>query len=67
MSNEPTSPPDEPDWSQIDPSADQVKEWMRAHASDYASPRELGRGAHEHFHRPFHINVLVDWAQAVMA
>jgi hypothetical protein len=56
------------DWSQKDPTRDQVVEWLREHKGEYDmlgsdSARLLARAAHEHFHRPYHINVLIDMAE----
>jgi hypothetical protein len=55
---------EEPD-SQQDATADQVKEWMRKHMLEYDSREALARAAHEHFARPFHINVLTDMAEKI--
>ena len=54
---------DEQDWSQKDPTRDQVLEWMKRMAPLNVSAVELARAAHEHFHRPYHINVLIDMAE----
>jgi hypothetical protein len=56
---------DEPDWTQIDPTEDQVREWMREHAAAHENALALARAAHEHFARPFHIRVLERWALEV--
>jgi hypothetical protein len=56
----------EPDWTQTDPTADQVKQWMREHAFEHLSAAALARAAHEHFRRPYHLNVLLGWAEAAM-
>lgn len=51
-----------PDLTQTDATPTQVKEWMKTHAGEHAESRALAWAAHEHFARPFHINVLQDWA-----
>jgi len=47
----------EPDWSQQDASQATIVEWMKANAQGYTR-ETLAWAAHEHFRRPFHIDVL---------
>lgn len=54
---------DEKDWTQVDATGDEVRAWMREHVLEHTTPTELARAAHEHFARPFHLNVLIDMAE----
>jgi hypothetical protein len=56
---------EELDWSQGNPTREQVLEWMRKRAPDFSDPVLLAFEAHEHFHRPFHIMVLLAMAVTV--
>jgi hypothetical protein len=51
------------DWSQQDATKEQIEAWLRQHAGEYDSAILLAWVAHEHFCRPFHINVLQDMAR----
>ena len=60
----------EPDWTQQNPTKDQVLEWMRAHKDEFSMFGKdkallLARAAHEHFARPYYINVLIDMAEKI--
>lgn len=44
----------------------EVHAWMRQHAGEHPSAALLAHAANEHFRRPFHINVMQDWARKVM-
>jgi len=61
---------EEPDWSQRDPSTQEVKDWMKERSNTLkfgdGSIDRLARNAFEHFHRPFHINVLLKWASEMV-
>jgi hypothetical protein len=50
---------DEPvDWSQQDASNEVIRAWMKEQAAHVADAPALARAAHEHFFRPYHIDVL---------
>jgi hypothetical protein len=58
---------EEPDWTQVDPEPEQVKEWMQKHAGEYETNVGLAGAANEHFARPYHMNVLIKWAELIKA
>jgi hypothetical protein len=69
---------DEPDWSQIDATPEQIQVWMRARIADDAfalwlkveAPEvlvaRLAWEAFQHFHRPYHINRMKAWAAEIL-
>jgi hypothetical protein len=66
---------DEPDWSQIDATEEQIKAWMHARVTDVTLESrsakltfagKLAWEAHEHFRRPFHLAVLRRFACQVL-
>jgi hypothetical protein len=58
-------PEAEPDWSQQTPDRETVFTWMRERAPDFRELELLAFEAHEHFHRPYHIMVLLSMAVKV--
>jgi hypothetical protein len=61
---------EESDWTQADPTKEQIEEWMRQHKGEFSmfgndSALLLARAAHEHFARPYHINVLRQMAETI--
>ncbi len=56
----------EPDWTQQDASEATITKWMRANARGYTL-ETLAYAAHEHFARPFHIDVMRKFAAKAMS
>lgn len=54
---------EEPDWTLVDATMEQVKEWLRKGAAAQRSADDLTQAAFEHFARPFHKNVIRKWAE----
>ncbi len=50
----------EQDWTQRDPTREQIVEWMKARKQErpVITSDELAQEAYEHFARPIHINAL---------
>lgn len=58
----------EPDWTQQDPSRDQIMNWIRHRVMEgkQLSAEAYGWEAFLYFQRPFHINVCIDMARKIM-